>query len=81
MAIWRWRTCESYELTRGEGVKHTLIAPYHPPLKGKVERLFQLLSNLKWRGATQLSKLYLDFCSVIEQNQIAQRAKRQLSYF
>ena len=43
---------------------------------------FKLLSNfLRCRGATKLSKVSLDFCSVLELHQIARRVKRQLSYF
>ena len=49
---------EFSNFAKANGIKHTLVAPYHPRSNGQADVLFKHLSNfLKERGATRLGKV------------------------
>jgi len=49
---------EFSNFAKANGIKHTLVAPYHPRSNGQAERFVQTFKQfLKERGATRLGKV------------------------
>jgi len=73
---------EFCDFMKGNGIKHTLVAPDHPRSNGQAERFVQTFKQFfKAEGSDSINQSLARFCSAIEQRQIAQQVKRLLSCF
>ena len=72
---------ECCKFMKANGIKHTLVAPYHPRSNGQAERFVQTFKQffLRRRGAIRLCKVQPDFLSDTERHQIVLQAQHQPS--